>query len=350
MKLLFITRTYPPIVGGMERFASEFYNNYQKFGEIDLLENPGGKKTFIPFLFRVFFFLVFHSKRYNIIHLYDAVLSPLIPVIKLFSNAKISVTVNGLDIVYSRLGYQRIILPFLKRANRIIAISNYTRDQCELRGVLREKSTVIPVGINFDNLQIFSMSEINETLARFKIPAMKAIKLITVGRLIKRKGHAWFIANVLNKLPENYIYIIVGSGPEQYALEELIRDLDLSNRVYLLGRVSEKEKNCLYQISDLFIMPNIGVRNDQEGFGIVLLEAGRYGLPVIATNIEGIRDAVIDRKTGYLIDEKDSQGFMNAITKPDIDRSSLTNEVVSNFDWKFIIERYNQEFEKMLTD
>ena len=115
----------------------------------------------------------------------------------------------------------------------------------------------------------------------------------------------------------------------------------------MLGRVSDEEKNCLYQISDLFVMPNISVKNDQEGFGIVLLEAGRYGLPIIASNIEGIRDAVFNQKTGHLIEEKDAQGFMDAIIKPNIDRSSLSDAVAAYFDWKHIIERYHQEFEKM---
>ena len=113
--------------------------------------------------------------------------------------------------------------------------------------------------------------------------------------------------------------------------------------------MSDEEKNCLYQISDLFVMPNISVKNDQEGFGIVLLEAGRYGLPVIASNIEGIKDAVIDGKTGHLIEEKNAQGFINNITNPDIDLSLLKNIISSNFDWRNIARRYYIEFDKMIS-
>ena len=347
MKLLFIARTYPPIVGGMEKFASDFYENYRKNGKIDLLANASGKKM-IPFFFiKVAFFLVFRSRNYDVIHFGDAVLSPLIVVIRLFSHARVSFTVHGLDVVYSRFGYQKIILPFLRRADKVFAVSQFTLEQCELRGVSSKKLIVIPNCINFEHINAFSKSDISEVISKFNIDLKGKKILLTVGRLIKRKGHAWFLTNVLKNLPEHYIYIMAGSGPEYDAIKQVVQDFGLASRVYLLGGVSEEEKNCLYQISDLFVMPNISVKNDQEGFGIVVLEAGRYGLPVIASNIEGIRDSVINRKTGRLIDEKDAQGFMDAIIKPDIDRASLSDVVASYFDWKRIIERYGQEFEKM---
>lgn len=350
MKILFITRTYPPLVGGMEKFASDFYVNYQKRGTMDLLANSGGRKTILLFFIRTVFFLILHAKDYDIVHIYDAVLSPLALVVKAFSRAKVSFTVNGLDIVYSRFGYQKLIPFFLKRADRIIAISQYTMEQCELRGVTRGKLVVIPVGIDFNQLKVCSNLEIAETLVKFDLPAREGkTLLLTVGRLVKRKGHAWFITHVFTKLPEHYHYLIAGAGPEQDLIAALVRDLSLTSRVFLLGRVSDQEKNCLYQISDLFVMPNIHVKNDQEGFGIVLLEAGRYGLPVIASNIEGIRDAILDQETGRLVGEGDAHGFMQTITQPNpMDRSSLSNTVAIHFGWERIIERYYEEFEKLL--
>ena len=100
-------------------------------------------------------------------------------------------------------------------------------------------------------------------------------------------------------------------------------------------------------MSDVFVMPNISVNDDQEGFGIVILEAGCHGLPVIATNIEGIQDAIIEGKTGRLIGENDVQGFIQAILTPDIDRAIITNEVLTHFGWAVIGKSYCEEFEKM---
>jgi glycosyltransferase involved in cell wall biosynthesis len=351
MRLLFITRTYPPLIGGMERFASDFYENYRVTADIDLLANSGGKKTFVFFLVKTIFFLVGHSRSYDVVHLYDGVLFPLIPVIKLSSKARVSLTVNGLDIVYSRFGYQRIMPFFLKMADMIIAISQYTAQQCRARGVPAEKVIAIPIGVAPTAGDTCSAHEQDAVKLRYGIPREGKIALITVGRLVARKGHEWFIANVVKDLPDNYIYLIVGMGPRREAISRLVDQLDLSERVFLLGSLPEREKNCLYQTSDLFIMPNIHIAHDQEGFGIVLLEAGRYGLPVIATSIEGIRDAVIDGKTGCLVAEKDAAAFIKKILDPGIDRSALPDAIATHFDWSRIIARYSDEFKKMvLTD
>jgi len=349
MRVLFIARTYPPIVGGMQKFASDFYNNYKKTGEIDLLANLGGNATLVPFLIKALFTLLFTSRKYDAILLYDAALFVLIPFIRLVSPAKVLVTVNGLDIVYSRFGYQKIMPFFLKRVDRVIAISRHTMEQCRLRGIPPEKLRTIPIGITFSELGACSNKKKEEMLAKFNLPSGRRF-LLTVGRLVKRKGHAWFIENVVRRLPDDYIYIVAGDGPELKPLKSLVTKMELDDRVFILGEISEEEKHCLYQASDQFIMPNITQTGDQEGFGIVLLEAGRYGLPVIASRIEGIQDAVLDGESGHLIAEKDANGFIDAILHPDLDRASLSDKVALNYGWENIIGRYYKEFEKMQSD
>ena len=351
MRLLFIARTYPPLVGGMERFASDFYNNYRKLGEIDLLANPGGNKTLIHFTFKTLVFLIVNSGIYDVIHFSDAILSPLVSVIRILSKAKISFTVHGLDIVYPHFGYQKLILPFLRKADKVFAVSRYTLEQCEARGVSPEKLMVIPNCMNFelqDERQAPKMDG-QELLVKFNIDAKEKKILLTVGRLIRRKGHAWFLENVITQLPDNYIYLIAGFGPEYDTLKYMVDKLNLAGRVYLLEWVSDIEKQHLYQIADLFIMPNISIPGDQEGFGIVVLEAGMHGLPVIAANLEGIRDAVIDGKTGNLVKEKDVKGFLSAILDSGFDSSAVKDIVALRFDCMNIARKYHNEFEKMTT-
>jgi len=347
MKLLFIARTYPPLVGGMERFAYNFYNSYKKLGDIDLLSNPGGTKTLIPFFFKAVYFLIKNSKNYDVTHFSDAILSPIIPVIRVFSKAKISFTVHGLDVVYSRYGYQFLIPFFLRKADKIFAVSHYTLEQCKRLGISSKNLAVIPNCINTEKYPPCSQLEIDKFEKKFNAKLNGKKILLTVGRLIKRKGHAWFIANVFCELPENYIYVIAGFGPEYEHIKNIVQELNLDNRVHLLGHISDEEKNCLYQISNIFIMPNMSVVNDQEGFGIVAIEAGSYGLPVIASDIEGIRDAIIEGSTGHLIKEKDVQAFTKAIMFHNIDTSTLRNRVLSNFDCTEITKRYIREFESL---
>jgi len=349
MKLLFITRTYPPLVGGMEKFASDFYENYRRKGDIDLIANSGGKKTLPFFLVKVLSFLAINSYKYNLIHFGDAILAPLVPVIRLFSKAKISFTVHGLDVIYNRFGYQKLVIPFLRKADRVVAVSHYTMEQCLIRGIPSEKLIIIPNCVDVDSLSVEKESKTNgqKLLSKFAINLDGKRILITVGRLIKRKGHAWFIKNVFNQLPNDYIYLIAGLGSEYEALNSLIDKMNLNSRVYLLGYVSDSEKIYLYRAANLFIMPNISASGDQEGFGIVALEAGSQGLPVIAADLEGINDAVLDKETGHLIEEKNVNGFLNAIFTSDFDSAKVKDAVKAKFDCKIIAEMYQKEFEKM---
>ena len=102
-------------------------------------------------------------------------------------------------------------------------------------------------------------------------------------------------------------------------------------------------------MADLFIMPNIKVVGDQEGFGIVLLEAGQYGLPAIASDIEGIKDVILDGQTGRLIKEKDAQGYINAIINPGLDPATIKSALALKFDWKNISKRYDEKFQAMVS-
>ncbi len=328
----------------MERFASDFYVNYKRIGNIELLANPSGKQAFPVFLVKTLFYLIFNARRYDVIHFSDAILAPLIPVIRLVSQARISFTVHGLDIVYTRFGYQTFIPKFLKRADKIIAVSNYTKAQCVTRGIPDQKITVIPNGTDIDQYEQCTDEDKSNLLAKFDISTEGKTILLTTGRLIQRKGHEWFLYHVFKKLPESFIYIIAGTGPRQEAIVSAIQDLGLTGRVYLLGRVADEEIKCLYQISDIFVMPNIRVVNDQEGFGIVNIEAGSYGLPVVATNIEGIIDAVVEGKSGRLVEEKDHQGFIDAILNPQINTSEIKDVIASSFDVKQMVGRYADEF------
>jgi glycosyltransferase involved in cell wall biosynthesis len=347
-KILFIARTYAPFVGGMEKFANDFYTNLQDFAQVDLLANLHGKRRIIQFFFKAAFHLLINANRYEIIHFNDAVLAPLVIIIKLCSQAKVTFTVHGLDIVFNKFGYQQLIIPFLRKADKIFPVSQYTKAQCLERGIPGEILVVIPNGLVFSEIKNCTQEGLQSLSFKIFNTFNDKTILLSLGRLIKRKGHVWFIKNVFIHLPEDYVYIIAGNGREFDHIAETIRNLKLDKRVRLLGFVSEKEKACLFELADLFIMPNIYDENDQEGFGIVLLEAGSYSLPIIAANIEGIKDAIIDGKTGILVEEKNVDAYLNAITQPNIQRDHLAAELHAKYDWSIISQKYQQAFEALL--
>src|SRR5690606_3656164 len=131
----------------------------------------------------------------------------------------------------------------------------------------------------------------------------------TVGRLAKRKGASWFIENILPTLPKDVHYVLVGDGAERPTIEKATKDKSMQSRVHLLGAVSNKEKRDWLAVADIFVMPNIKVPGDMEGFGIVAHEAAMAELPVVASNLEGIAQALQDGQNAILLKPGDKEAY-----------------------------------------
>lgn len=343
-RFLFITRNYPPKVGGLEAYSYNLIKEFDSnFGTYKLVLSRSNLHLlwFLPYCFFRALYIAWH-KEVKYIHLCDALLSPIGLLLKIFTQAKISISVVGLDITFHNFIYQRIVPWCVSKMDIVVCISHATRDECIARGISPDKCSVIPVGIRSEEAYIdLTQSELRRNLEQlFNLTLDDKLLLVTVGRLVKRKGVAWFVDNVIPELTEDFLYFIVGEGPEYEKIEGLIRAKHLSNRVFLLGKLSDQQRNVVLNASDIFIMPNITVDGDIEGFGIVMLEAGSVGLPVIASNIQGIRDAVIDGQTGYLVEEGNPGDFIAKIVSTDLDKTSIRMIVKETFDWPRIAERY----------
>jgi glycosyltransferase involved in cell wall biosynthesis len=137
--------------------------------------------------------------------------------------------------------------------------------------------------------------------------------ILTVGRLSaaeRYKGHDKIIRAmpaVLRTIPEA-AYLIVGAGDDRLRLERLAADQCIGEIVRFAGAVAEAELADHFSIADLFAMPSKG-----EGFGIVFLEAAASGLPVIAGNGDGSRDALADGVIGRTVDPDDITALAEAM-------------------------------------
>jgi len=143
--------------------------------------------------------------------------------------------------------------------------------------------------------------------------------LLTVARLVERKGGDKVIrclARLCDTIPE-IVYVVVGSGPERERLERLAQELGIGESVIFAGQVSGEELPLFYAACDLFIMPSRSVRErrDMEGYGLVFLEAGACGKPVIGGQGGGTQDAIEDGVTGLLVDPQDEDQIMEAISR-----------------------------------
>jgi glycosyltransferase involved in cell wall biosynthesis len=127
------------------------------------------------------------------------------------------------------------------------------------------------------------------------------ITLITVARLVERKGHMK-VLDAMVKLP-NTKYVIVGDGPMREKIEMRIAELGLAERVTIMTDVADEDLPVLYADADIFVMPTTQSTTDREGFGIVYLEANLFGLPVVGTRTGGVAEAIQDGKTGVLVED-----------------------------------------------
>jgi glycosyltransferase involved in cell wall biosynthesis len=93
----------------------------------------------------------------------------------------------------------------------------------------------------------------------------------------------------------------------------------------MLGRVDDADREDLLRGVDLFVQPNIPVSGDMEGFGLVTIEAAMRGTPVVAADLEGIKDAVIDGRTGILLPPQDRQGWIDRLSQLVAERGALAS-------------------------
>lgn len=258
----------------------------------------------------------------------------------------------GLDITTRAWPYPWIVPRTFRALDTVFPISTATADACYARGLERQRAHVVPLGIRSNRFP----SAIGRESARSALLGMRGPRevsadpkliLVSVGRLVPRKGVAWFVENVMPLLPEDIHYFVAGEGPERARIERAAAESVVDSRVTLLGAVSDSDLETVYRGADLFVMPNVPVPGDMEGFGLVLLEAGMCGLPVVAARLEGIEDVVRQGENGTLVTSGNAEEFRAAIMRYREDPDSLVNgsrraaELVSSeFSWEQVTDRY----------
>lgn len=218
--------------------------------------------------------------------------------------------------------YKAVLKECVKNARRIISPGNYQKDRMAKEGVAVSKVYVIGWGVN---PQLFRPDiDPSEIVERHNLENKKVI--LTVGRLVTRKGHDMVVKslpNVLKSVP-NTVYVIVGEGQELKRLKSLVKGLSLEDDVIFAGYVPSKDLPKYYNACDVFVMPSREVNGDIEGFGIVYVEANACGKPVIAGKSGGTGSAVRHGVNGVLINPLDTEEISKQII------SLLVNEKLAH--------------------
>lgn len=329
MRILYITRAYslsPGLpaeasrakVGGMERLSYELARELQRVPdtEVDLIAHTGSRRTSPLFIVTCLPRAIRLARRADFILLGDPLLSFAGWVLNKIFTKPIAVIVHGLDISYRNALYQAYLRLFFSAFQLYLPISHHVNTLLDQKGITGNRAVVTP-GIH----DYFYDSSINRNqlaqllqTTNYKLKT-NDIVLLTVGRLVERKGHAWFIGQVMPHLPSIVQYVIAGAGPQEAAIRRTAAAHKLSSRVHLLGRVSDKQLIILYNTVDAYVQPNIPIENDVEGFGLVLLEAALCNRPVFAANLEGIPAAIQHGQNGLLLPPQDAQAWINALRR-----------------------------------
>lgn len=342
MKVLFITRKYPPAVGGMETFSAGFVH---ALGSIVTVWSLPGLQINLLWWYPVTLVrAIVYAKKFDVIHCGDGVLALLGAAITRLTHRPVTITLHGLDVTYQHWPYQPVLRWSLRQLANCVCVSRATAHEVKQRGVLESNICVIPNGININDWP--------NVHADTPVPTQLPKQLLTVGRLVPRKGVAWFIAEVLPKLKTPVHYHVVGHGPEFNAIQTAITQQHLEHHVTLHGRVDDTTLRQLYRQTDVFVMPNIAVPNNPEGFGIVALEAAVCGVPVVAARLDGMSDAVVDGVTGFLLESGSVLAWIECLdrilsTRPLLPEHIRT-AVIQHFSWQAVGQQYRNLFNHLI--
>ncbi len=226
------------------------------------------------------------------------------------------VSLHGLDILNSRKTIIKKILTkkILNNARFITTNSQYTKNLLQNTVSKQSKIKIIYPGVNKNFIEL-NNKKLEEIKNRYNLKNKKII--LTIGRLINRKNHQ-LVINAMKELVKNdpnLMYLIIGDGPQKNNLEAQIKQYHLEKYIKILTTITNNELPYFYNLANIFVMVSKTNDNDIEGFGIVYLEAGSFAKPVIASTRGGSKEAVLENKTGLLIEDNSIKDLKDAINK-----------------------------------
>lgn len=283
-------------------------------------------------------------QRYDLVHAHWLIPQGLVAALlrPMLRNAPLVCTAHGGDLFAlngARFGWLRRLI--VTRASIVTLVSRHMRDVLAGEGVPDAKLEVASMGVDLIHQFV-------------PVPGVKrdSSRVVFVGRLVEKKGvrhllEAWQL--VLRRHPEAHL-TIVGDGPERSALEALARTLSLGAHLEFLGARPPAELPKLYSRAAIAVVPSIIDRSgDQEGLGLVTVEAIGCGCAVVVSDLEAIRDVVTDGCTGLVTRAADATSLAAAIVRlldePALRAQLAANartEAVEKFDWQAVTGRYER--------
>jgi len=342
MRRLFMTLAFPPDTGGMQSFAHQrcvcvgdepvvlapWHTDSAEFDTLQpfplyrwrpLLGHVPGLKR-IEQLLQPFVL----ARRLLQYETFDAVecwqplpLGLTAWLLKRIYGLRMIIWSHGSDLLrVQRIPGGRAVLRWtLSQADWLIASSAATKAQMERLGQAPARIRVIHPFV--DAQRFHPQADSSGIVVRYHLQGKRVI--LTVARLVERKGIDMVIRampRILEAIPDA-VYLVVGMGSLQARLERLVEELGLEAQVIFVGYVPDEELPCYYAACDVFVLASRTLvdKGEMEGFGIVYLEAGACGKPVIGGRGGGTSEAIEEGLTGLLVDPLEVDEIADAIVR-----------------------------------
>lgn len=339
MRLLLITKDFPPDVGGIQTYclelAKRFASSCESFAVVaprvpdctevdrtlpfDVVRISSSRSGFAT---AVLASLPALKRRYR----FNAVLgaqwqaswAALVSRSVLGPHA-VCAAVHGREVLtmhYANVGGARVFDAArrytLARVDRLFPVSHYTLGLVEEQGIAFRSAEVVPNGCN---AEWFAPRGGEEKRRELGLNGHKV--MLSLCRLVPNKGVDTVIAAlpaIAQTVPEVRL-LIAGDGEDRGRLEAMVDRLGVRARVRFLGRVPNEEVPALFTMADVFVMASREERPCVEGFGLVFLEAGACETAVVGARSGGIPDAILEGKTGFLVSPAAPQELADAVTR-----------------------------------
>jgi len=404
---MIITRGFPPVEGGIETYMFQLANKWS-LGDTCVLCDETDKKENINFNFEVkrfkvnnntyleavktIFPLLFFKSKHNRIALkffflllinrtFLIYITPKLKTLidkmkrgsekmviqcathiysgsiglfgKILFDEKLVIYIHGTELLKAKERWKFNIFQkfILNNADLIISNSNFTKTIAINMGIAAKKIEVVNLGA--DTEKFYSIDSKENIYKTHNINKNDKL-LLSISHLIPRKGNDMVIRalpKIIEKIP-NVKYMICGEGRNKENLLALTNDLDLKSKVIFTGYIHNDELNKYLNACDVFIMPNRKEGYDVEGFGIVFLEANACKKAVIAGDSGGAVDAVIDKKTGYLVNPLSREDISEKVIKllsDDNHRNDIAKigyeRVITELNWNKVIKKIEGKIE-----
>lgn len=249
---------------------------------------------------------------------------------------------NKKDIIKARF-FDKLLLP-LSNPKKMIVIAKSKLAE----GYIKDKGicnvTTVGVGLDIESLESYIEKPVNNDLSRFILESKKSNSkiMLYIGKMESRRNIILILQILKNLIHKGkkIKLIMIGDGEESYVklCNQSIKELDLTNYVFWTKRMEQKELKNVYNVADLFILPT-----EYEIFGMVILEALYYGVPVITTYNGGSSTLIEDGTNGKIIDNYDDNIWSEevmSILSDDINSDEIKEKIVVKYEWNNLADEF----------